>query len=74
MSKRAALRDLDVVSVVNTVITHRVHHAEERGRIVEPFSPVMDAPGCRGHPFPCELQADDNDKWDVRSSRFRNQR
>lgn len=45
------LCSLNAVSVVNTVITHRVHYAEERERIVGVFSYVMNASGCRGYSY-----------------------
>lgn len=48
MNRRPVLCSLSAVSVVNTVITHRVRYAEERERIVGAFSRVMDVPGCRG--------------------------
>lgn len=43
------LCSINAVNVVNTMITHRVHYAEERERIVGRFSCVMDVPGCRGY-------------------------
>lgn len=46
---RPVLCSLNAVSVVNTVITHRVRYAKERGRIVGAFSYVMDMPGCGGY-------------------------
>jgi len=45
------LCSLNAVSVVNTVITHRVHYVEERERIVGVFSYVMDVSGCRGYSY-----------------------
>lgn len=44
---RSVLCSLNAVSVVNTVITHRVHYAEEPGRIVGVFSY---GDGCVGVP------------------------